>query len=303
MSYKKILIISDIEGSSGCWSYDASAFLTEEWFKACVDMSLDVNSVVKALFDAGAEDITVKDFHRTGYNLIPELIDKRVNIVHGYQEGPVPGIGGPRGAEALMMIGMHASSGSKGFLAHTMTSRIAYLEINGKAVSEAELFSSSLYSYGIVPVFFSGCPVACAEAENSIPGIISYPAEKKNSDLFDKDKWRSGLAAAAVESLDNKNSAPFILKGPFKASVKMRDGQYEAGKLANRWNFLFEDDKIFIDNDTFDLLYYNLIRICYLYPAAEKILSAVLPVYNLYGRYGLYRLKKRIFNEKIPIHA
>jgi D-aminopeptidase len=298
LSYKNILIISDIEGSSGCWNYDASAFLTDGWFKACVDMSLDVDAVVKALFKAGVEKITVKDFHRTGYNLIPELIDNRVNLVHGYKAGPVPGIGDPYGAEALLMIGMHASSGSGGFLAHTMTSRISFLEVNGKAVSEAELFSSSLYSYGIVPIFFSGCPVACAEAEKSLPGINSYPAEKKNFKTFDKDKWRKGLASFAVSALKNNKVSPFILNGPFKASVKMRDGKDEARKLAQRWNFLFEDDKIFIENDTFDLLYYNLIRLCYLYPAAEKFLRAVLPVYNIYGRYGLYRLRKRISYEK-----
>ncbi len=298
MQYKNILIISDIEGSSGCWSYEASAFLTDEWFKACIDMSLDVDAVVKALFNAGAEKIKVKDFHRTGYNLIPELIDKRVNLIHGYKEGPVPGIGDPYGAEALMMIGMHSSSGSGGFLAHTLTSRIAFLEVNGKAVSEAELFSSSLNSFGLVPVFFSGCPVACAEAVKSIPGIDSYPAEKKHIETFNKDRWRKGLASSAVSALKNKKASPFILKGPFKAAVKMRDGKDEARKLAQRWNFLFEEDKIFIETDTFDLLYYNLIRLCYLYPAAEKFLSAVLPVYNLYGRYGLYRLRKRIFNEK-----
>jgi D-amino peptidase len=261
-------------------------------------MSLDVDAVVKALFRAGVEKITVKDFHRTGYNLIPELIDNRAKIIHGYIEGPVPGIGDPCGADALMMIGMHASSGSVGFLAHTLTSRIASIEINGKRISEAELFSSSLYSYGIVPIFFSGCPVACTEAEKSIPGINSYPAEKKNFEKFDKIKWRKGLAKAAVSSLKNNKTVPFILKGPYKATVKMRDGNSEAEKLSRRWGFLFEDDKIIIETETFDKLYYNLIRLCYLTPLAEKFLPAALKVFNIYGRYGLYRLKKRMLDEK-----
>jgi D-aminopeptidase len=35
-------------------------------------MSLDVGAVAAALFKAGIAHITVKDFHRTGYNLLPD---------------------------------------------------------------------------------------------------------------------------------------------------------------------------------------------------------------------------------------
>ena len=62
--FKKILIIADIEGSSGCMSYGASSFNTEEWYDACIDMSLDVRRVTDSLFDAGAEQVVIKDFHR-----------------------------------------------------------------------------------------------------------------------------------------------------------------------------------------------------------------------------------------------
>jgi D-amino peptidase len=47
------------------------------------------------LFDAGVKTVTVKDFHRTGFNLLPELMDPRVNVVQGYIKGPVPGMGNP----------------------------------------------------------------------------------------------------------------------------------------------------------------------------------------------------------------
>ena len=89
---KSVLIIADIEGSSGCWSYSGSSFMTEAWFRACLEMTRDVDVVVTALFDAGIRQITVKDFHRTGYNLLPELIDSRAQVFSGYRPGPVPGI-------------------------------------------------------------------------------------------------------------------------------------------------------------------------------------------------------------------
>ena len=92
---KNILMIADIEGSSGCWGYEASSFMTEPWCHACVEMSRDVNAVGQAFFNAGVERIRVKDFHRTGFNLLPELIDSRITIGAGYDRSPIPGIGHP----------------------------------------------------------------------------------------------------------------------------------------------------------------------------------------------------------------
>ena len=99
---------------------------------------------MQALFDCGVEQIRVKDFHRTGCNLLPELIDDRAEIIHGYRAGPVPGIGDPGQAEAIMFLGMHAASGTDGFLAHTLTSRILQLEMNGAPLPEIQLLAASI---------------------------------------------------------------------------------------------------------------------------------------------------------------
>ncbi len=257
---KNILIIADIEGSSGCWNYEASEYKTAAWAKACFEMSLDIDAVVRALFEAGAGSVTVKDFHRTGYNLIPELIDCRARIVQGYRVGPVPGLGDPGGAEILMMIGMHASSGSGGFICHTFTSRIARLEVNGRLLSEAELFSASLASHKLKPVFFSGCPVACVQAEKALEGIRVYPIDKSGGPgSADVSKWRSGLAASAVSAVNNRTE-PYHPEGPFNAVITMRDGAIAAKKIADRWRLERDDDKIFIEAGDINKLYYQLIR-------------------------------------------
>ena len=100
----RILILADLEGSSGCWSYTASSFLTDEWCQACLEMSRDVSMVVSALFEAGVKTIIIKDFHRTGYNLFPELIDSRATLISGYRRGPIPGIGSHYNAQAVMFL-------------------------------------------------------------------------------------------------------------------------------------------------------------------------------------------------------
>jgi len=286
--FDHILIIADIEGSSGCWDYRASKFFTKEWSRACVEMTLDVNAVVEALLSAGVRKITVKDFHRTGYNILPEIIDHKARIVLGYRQDPVPGLGDPDDVEAVMFLGMHAASGTAGFMAHTLTSRISWLEVNRKPLSEVELFSASLAPYGVRPIFFSGCPTACAQAKAAIRKIDSYPIDKDiGSEFFDADSWRSGLVNAALNSLHNTSTEPYTISGPFRAEVTMRQGERRARKLARRWSFAYEGARIFVEAADIHELYRNLIRLCYLTPLSEKLLPYSLYLYNVSGRLGL----------------
>ena len=293
--HKNVLILSDIEGSSGCWNYSMSSFMTEDWPEACVDMSLDVQAVCNKLFQQGVDSILVKDFHRTGYNLLPELIDSQAKIVHGYHQHPVPGIGDPGNATAVLMIGMHAPSGSEGFLAHTLTSRISKLQVNGELLSEVELFSASLAPFNIVPIFFSGCPVACSYAEAKVPGLNCFPIDKSfDRQTFDKEKWRNSLADEALLALCECPGKLFIPEGPFSAEIEMRDGEHIARKLANRWNLSCKENTIFLASDNIHDLYFNLMRICYLTPLLEKVLPLALALSNLRGRYGLQWIRRRI---------
>jgi D-amino peptidase len=291
----KILIIADLEGSSGCWNFAASAFLTDDWCRACLEMSRDVDSVVGALFDAGVKTVAIKDFHRTGYNLFPELIDSRATIISGYRRGPIAGIGNPKDAQAVMFLGMHAASGSDGFLAHTLTSRIARLEVNHRLLSEIELFAASLAPRGIRPIFFSGCPVACKQAAAVIENINCFPIDKScGSENFDFGSWRSALAQAAVKSLSNHKTRPYIPAGPFDAQVTMRDGEAEAARLARRWKFEQVGAQIRICCTSIHQLYLELVRLCYLTPTIEKILPLALAAFNLNGRIGIIRARRRL---------
>jgi len=292
---RNVLIVSDIEGSSGCLDYRFSSFRTPEWARACVAMTLDVSAVVDALFKNGVERITVKDFHRTGYNLLPEMIDDNSEIIHGYRGGPVPGLGDPGRAQAVIFMGMHAASGTDGFLAHTLTSRITRLEVNGKPLAEIELFAAVLSPFGVRPIFFSGCPVACGQAKAAIENIHLFPIDKPAAaGPFDADTWRSGLAGAAVASLANNLSVPYQPDGPLEALVTMRDGEAAARKLAHRWKLDCRKDQILIRAAQMPDLYLALIRMCYLTPLVEKTLPICLFAYNLWGRLGLAWVRRQI---------
>ncbi len=292
---QNILIVADIEGSSGCWSYEASSFRTDAWALACLEMTRDIEAVLATLFECGVRKVTVKDFHRTGYNLLPELLDPRARLISGYRAGPVPGMGDPSGAEGVMFIGLHAASGTGGFLAHTLTSRISRLEVNGRLMTEVELFASSLAPFGLRPLFFSGCPAACRQAAEAIPGIRTFPCDKSGgAGSLDPIPWREVLSRAAADALGNRDTVPFEPRGPFSARVSLRDGGKTAEKLARRWNLPWEGDALLLEEEDIHRLYSQLIRLCYLTPFIEKHAGMLLPLYNLYGRWGLNWARQRL---------
>jgi len=125
MKGKIAYVVADLEGSTGAWT-KAHTLLGPEWQEARVELTRDINAVAEALFERNVKGVVVKDFHRTGYNFIPSYLDKRVKLVSGYYNGPAVGYGKLYGAGFALFVGLHASGGNeRGFLAHTLTSRIA----------------------------------------------------------------------------------------------------------------------------------------------------------------------------------
>jgi D-aminopeptidase len=258
-------------------------------------MSRDVDAVARALLDAGVERVTVKDFHRSAYNLLPEMIDPRVRIDCGYRRGPVAGIGDPEDVDAVMMIGMHAAAGTAGFLAHTLTSRLASLTVNGRPLAEIELFAASLAPYGIPAIFFSGCPVACDQARERIAGIDTWPIDKRlPPDNLDAERWRQGLARAAVKALASAGVAPYRPAGPWHAAIRIRGGIRAAANMADRWGFKRCGATVRIDAETIHDLYDGLIRLCYLTPLTLRTLPVSLALFNLVGRLGRWWVRRQL---------
>ena len=294
-TYRHILILADIEGSSGCGSYRASSFLTQPWARACAALSRDVDAVVRALFDAGVPRVTVHDFHRTAYNLLPEMIDPRARIVCGYRRGPVPGLGDPGDADGLMMLGMHAASGTSGFIPHTLTSRLASVTVNGRPLAEVELFCASLAPFGIAPIFFSGCPVACDQARRRIPGLTTFSIDKRiPPQNLDAAAWRREVARAAVDALAAPRPIPYQPRGPFRAVVRMRDGVRAAARMADPWGYPRKGATVFLSTGDIRDLYDRLIRLCYLKPLTEKTLPFSLALFNLIGRTGRLWVRRQL---------
>ncbi len=284
----KILILADIEGSTNCLRREDAQLFNDGWVRACVGLTLDLNEICSSLLQAGARHIRIKDFHRTGYNIFKELLVEGVELDQGYKSGPAIGIGDVSGYDLLMMVGLHAASGTPGFLPHTLTSKLAEIEVNEHPLCEAELFASSVAAYGLRPAFFSGCQEACAQAAWAIPGLIVCEIEKPLSEPA--VELRKKLAAQATRALTtfkhqpDQLPLPYRPAGPFDARITMRDGAAIADKLRKRWNLQGSDDMIEFSAPDMNALYWQLTRIAYLTPVICRSLELSLRAANLAGK-------------------
>jgi len=301
----KILILADIEGSTACLKREDAQLFNDGWVRACIGLTLDLNEICRSLLKAGAKHIRIKDFHRTGYNIFKELLIEGVALDQGYKSGPAIGIGDVSGYDLLMMVGLHAASGTPGFLPHTLTSKLAEIEVNDHPLCEAELFASSVAAYGLRPAFFSGCREACSQAAWVIPGLIVCEVEKPLTEPA--AKIREKLAAQAAEALDMFTRNPDQLPpphrpaGPFDARITMRDGATVAEKMRKRWKLHGSDDMIEFSAPDMTALYWQLIKIAYLTPAICRSLEFSLRAANLAGKIAHLWARRRLNNFKISL--
>ncbi len=283
MKGKIAYVVADLEGSTGAWT-KAHTLFGPEWQEARVELTRDINAVAGALFERSIKGVVVKDFHRTGYNFIPSYLDKRVKLVSAYYNGPAVGYGKLYGADFALFVGLHASGGNgRGFLAHTLTSRIAEILVNGKRIGESELFATVLSAFRIPVVFFSGCPAACQEVKERMNWVVTYAIPKDPLVYQDAEKRRNYTARMREELGEKIKEIPdpeglplFVIKPPFDCRVIFQE-ETEARRM-NAWGFPQNGRAIRFHAEEFLELYQNLLKIAYFPKLAYKFRNLVIPL-------------------------
>jgi D-aminopeptidase len=280
---KVAYIVADLEGSTGAWTKAHTLLGTPQWQKARVELTRDINAVAEALFEMGVKGVVVKDFHRTGYNLIPRYLDRQVKLVSGYYTGPAMGYGNLHGADFALFVGLHASGGNEdGFLPHTLTSRIAEILVNGKTVCEAELFATVLSAFQVPVCFFSGCPAACQEVRQKMEWVVTHPIAK-DPEIYQDERRRQDYIVQKrqglrekIDEISNPGAMPlFFMRPPFDCQVIFQE---EAARRMNPWGFLQDGRTVSFRAEHFLEFYQNLLKIAYFPKVAYQLRSFVLPM-------------------------
>jgi len=156
----RVLLYHDMEGLAGQDDYRTFNFSHPEFYARGRDLLIaDINAVIAGLFDGGATSVEVIDAHGSG-NPDPDVdatrLDKRATqLTRDTPFRHYVDVVEPDRYDAVVAVGMHAKTGSRGFASHTVTIGMA-LGMNGHEVTETELVAYSWGRVGVPVIFVSG---------------------------------------------------------------------------------------------------------------------------------------------------
>lgn len=170
----RVLVLHDMEGLAGQDDWHTFDFdFPEAYRKGQELLAGDVNAVIAGLFDGGATQVEVVDGHGSGNpepDLRRDLLDPRATQVlrdtpfRQYVDLVAPDV-----YDAVVLVGMHAKTGSGGFASHTFTLGTDFV-VNGISITESEL-------------------VAMSWARAQVPVILVSGDDKLRGDLAPRMPW------------------------------------------------------------------------------------------------------------------
>ena len=220
----KILISADIEGISGVVDMEQIFPEARDYGRARRLMTKEVNAVIEAAFEHGADEVVVSDSHHHNNILIEELYPRATLISGSYQPlSMMQGI--DNSVDAVFFVGYHARAGTpEAVIDHTYVFRAINVKINGKLMGEAGINGRLAGCFGVPVVFVSGDQKAimCAKEElnNPVGVVVKESISRTAAKIYPFPIVKERLTAGVSEAMKNiKLFKPTVEEGPVKLEV------------------------------------------------------------------------------------
>lgn len=210
------VILADIEGVAGVYEAAQCKVMTPEWKKARHLITADVSAAITGLKDAGIRNIFIRDLHQTGFNILPDLLPPEgVVLEQGQFWYPIPLIGKLPKADIALMIGWHAGPDqADGFSPHIFHRDVDWVRINGKLVTEVEIFSMVLSEENIPVGLVTADHTACVRIRENMPwtNFVEIP----KNDLKPRERAKIHRSIREESAKAAKDFEKFqCFKGPY----------------------------------------------------------------------------------------
>lgn len=174
----QVYVSVDMEGVAGVATRDQVARGGHGYQRAQALMTAEANAAVEGAFAGGAHGVLVNDSHGTMDNLLPDRLDPRARLVHGTPKLDCMAEGIAAEHDVAFFVGYHAAAGAPGVLAHTFSSQLAGVRLNGAAVSEAEVNALQAAAVGVPVGLLTGDDVICRRAREVLPGVTTVEVKQ-----------------------------------------------------------------------------------------------------------------------------
>lgn len=226
----KIFISADIEGICGVMGDEHWSPKGSDYAKAREWMTLEVNAAVEGALQAGARQVVVKDSHNTATNIEFDKLHPDAELICGW--GPLGSMveGVDESFQGVFLVGYHARVGTiDGTLAHTWSSAILDLQINGQTIGETAWAAAFAGHYGVPVTLVTGDDKLAEQARTELPAGFQQ--------VITKIGWASTAArmrplaavreeirqAAARAVATGSSVKPFKPRLPMTVTVRFRD--------------------------------------------------------------------------------
>lgn len=170
----KVYICVDIEGVAGICHVDEIGKGRIDYSEFRTLLTKEVLAACEGAFRAGATEITIKDSHWTGRNILLDELPKNVKIIRGWSGHPLCMMQEVNANfDAVAIIGFHSPAGSAGNpLSHTLNGgSISKMFLNGSLTSEFQISLYSAWQYNTPVIFLSGDEALCNNSKELVPNI------------------------------------------------------------------------------------------------------------------------------------
>jgi D-amino peptidase len=165
-----VFISADIEGIDGVMARTHWDPAGADYPRACGWMVAEVNAAIEGAIEAGAKRVVVKDAHNTATNINLEQLHPAAELISGW--GPLGSMveGIDERFDALFLIGYHARAmTADGTLAHTWSSVLNSLQLNGQTVGETGWACAFAGQFGVPLALVTGDDKLMAQVSEEIP--------------------------------------------------------------------------------------------------------------------------------------
>ena len=221
----KIFISVDMEGVGGIGTSAMTSTGGKDYETGRKLMTNEVNAVVSAIFESGPATIVVNDSHGDMQNLLHTQLDPRVEYIQSNIKplGMVQGL--DASFDAVIFIGYHAMAGAEnGFLAHTGSSSVKGLWLNGVEVGEGGLNTYFASALGVPVILASGDRTFTEEIKKLAPArtvITKEAIGASAAKLIHPDVVTKELQAQTKVALKEIKKAKPIAQEPIEFRLKV----------------------------------------------------------------------------------
>lgn len=223
-----LYISADMEGTAGVCSWNqCDPENAHEYPVYRRYMTQEVRAAIEGAREAGVRRIVVNDSHWSMRNLLFDELpgDDDLRVISGTRKPWSMAQGIDSNVDGAFFTGYHAKAGDAATLAHTFSSEVYAVTVNGVACSEALLNAALAGTYGVPVLLVTGDRAIVNECVAAMPWIvgvavkdaIGYTAVDSLTPRAAQEAIRAG-ARDAIERLDC--AKPFVFDPPFEMIVE-----------------------------------------------------------------------------------